>query len=114
MSSQHMLRFPDRIELSEDTSAAGAAEPSYTARFQWVPAHIRQISGDETYRGRQLEGHIDWVVSIRRLPVDNTWRARVKTGVCLDRNLNIEWVRELMQENGKPPMQELLCTEVQP
>ena len=77
-----------------------------------MPAHVTQISGDETWRGVQLEGHIDYVIQIRRVfNVDNTDRVLLDTGYWAGRVLNVEWVKDHPSRNGAPPMLELFCKE---
>lgn len=105
--------FPDRADIQQDSKAAGAALPDYTGpEFKLgIPGSLVTVSGDETYRGRQLEAHLTHVYECRWFNgVTATMRLKMTTGIYKDRILNIRAVKPVRKQ-GTPPMQWLYCEE---
>lgn len=87
----------DFVEIQRDVALDGEQQPKYVTLIDIWPCHIQYVGGSETFRGRQLEGHITAVIT-------GTWdhhefgmwrpnmRARVIEGMMPDQILNIEYV----------------------
>jgi len=102
-----------KITITPDSSAAGDNDPNYrgAAAVKNKTAWITAISGDETYRGRQLMANVDYVVeTFKSIAVGPSDRVTVTAGLFSGRTLNIKQVRP-RQEPGQPAMYELYCTE---
>ena len=112
-----MGKFIDRVDIQRDSSAAGSAVPDYSGTV-WrasVPCKITSISGSETWRGRQLEGHRSHVVEMHYFEgVNDTMRLVVKSGMYRDCVLNVANVRPLERDGGKVRLLELYCVELAP
>ncbi len=75
------------------------------------PCSILPVSGDETYRGRQLEAHVDYIATGRRVSgVTPEMRLYVTAGMHKGKTLNIEQVHEKWDKQ-RAPILELYCTE---
>lgn len=110
-----MNRYRERILLRGDSSAAGAAEPDYSgvATASKVPARIVSVRGDETFRGRQLEAGIEYVVELRPISsIDVRHRVEVESGAFAGRVLGIQYVNIVPAAAGRPARLELYCKEV--
>lgn len=108
-------RFRDMVNVQQDSSAAGnpVEDFSGTALYESVPCDIRVISGDETYRGRQLEAHISAVVEMQYLEnITPKMRLSVTGGIMNGRTLNIVEVRPVDLDRGRAPKLELYCREL--
>lgn len=57
-------KYRDRVSIRRDTANAGDELPTYTEVFRGVPCNIIHTSGDESFRGRQMEGRTDYVVEV--------------------------------------------------
>lgn len=57
--------YPDRVDIKKnvapDSADTDELDMSGTHLSSW-PCRIQAIGGDETWRGRGLEGHVDYVV----------------------------------------------------
>lgn len=108
-------RFRDVVDIQQDGSAEGSPTPSYSGAplYESVPCKIKPISGDESYRGRQLEAHLSAVVEMQYLEgVLPTMRLYVRAGIMAGRTLNIVHVRPLDLDRGRAPKLELYCREL--
>ena len=56
--------FLDIVTVQSDQRAEGSELPDYQPLYVNVPARIITTGGQETYRGRQLEEQIDFVVQM--------------------------------------------------
>lgn len=104
----------DRANIQQDTSDDDSPTAVWTGtplRSHW-PCKIQPTGGDETYRGRQLEAHIDYVVVGRFVyGVTAKMRLYVTSGRHKDKTLNIETTHEKWDRENNP-MLELYCTEL--
>lgn len=106
--------FPDRATIQQKSEAAGnpIEDFSGTPFKSGMPCNITTVTGEETYRGRQLEAHISHVVEMRWFDgVLPTMRLSVTGGIYKDRVLNIRYVKPV-RKPGKMPMQWLYCEEL--
>lgn len=109
--------YKDRITWQRDTSADGAQVPDYSGTVAAnVPCSIRQITGDETFRGTQLESHIDYVVEMLYQEsvggsLKPTDRGVVQTGALNGKVLNVQWVKYHGVRDGMLPISEVFCRE---
>lgn len=107
--------YRDMVDVQQDSSSDGTATPDYsgTPLYQDVPCNVHVISGDETYRGRQLEAHINAVVEMHLLPnITPSMRLSVVAGHMNGRTLNVAYVRPVDMERGRIPKLELYCREL--
>ena len=105
--------YPDRVTIQKDAALPGE-RPSFTGTqaTRW-PCRIYSISGDESWRGRTLEGKIEYVVEGPFLSgVNSKMRLSVTSGRGMFDGivLNIKAARPT-QANGQPRKLELYCTE---
>ena len=109
-------RFRDMVTIQRDSSAAGSPQEDFTgaALYEHVPCDIKVISGDESYRGRQLEAHISAVVEMQYLEnVTPKMRLSVEGGMMNGRTLNVVEVRPMdLDGKGRAPKLELYCREL--
>ncbi len=106
-------RLRDRVTIQRDSSNPDSPEPDYTGAplvTDW-PCEIAAVKGYERWRGRQIEAHIDYVVTGRKLPgVKSSMRGTVTYGDFTGRILNIESERIVRGTQGI--RHELDCTEL--
>lgn len=103
----------DRVDIQQDSSTDDNPQQVWTgtAHVSNYPCHIQAIGGDESYRGRQLEGHVDYVVSGRYTAgVTSEMRLYVTSGFHSGKTLNIDNVREIKDQRGR--RLEMYCTEL--
>lgn len=105
--------YPDAVRIQSDASGAGE-RPSFTGVHcdKW-PCRIYSVSGDETWRGRTLQGKIEYVVEGPFVAsVSSKMRLSVTSGRGMfdDRIFNIKASRP-RQTSGKLRVLELYCTE---
>ena len=108
--------YPDLVAIKQDTSNADEDTPTqlagtYLASWRCL---IRAVGGDETYRGRQFEEHVDFVI-------EGPWVSGVTSemqiyvssgrGIFDGRWININHVRP-KQEPGRTKMLEIYGTEL--
>lgn len=110
--------YRDRITIWQDTRATGDELPTYgTARATGVACDIKPISGDETWRGRQLTEKVDYVVQFWHTTAlqatEVTDQVEVTSGIFSGKRLNPRFSRVYPYDHGKPPMMELFCRESQ-
>ena len=104
-------RLRDLCTIERDDSSDGETTPEWVTVYRSVPCEVQPISGDETFRGRQLEAHMSHVVEMRRMPgILPTMRLSVSGGIHADKILNVVHVRELQQPI--PGMLQLYCREL--
>lgn len=104
----------DRADIQQDSRTGDNPQPVYTGTpFKTgVPCNIITTSGDETFRGRQLEATVSHVVEMRWFPgITPTMRLSVTGGIYKDRILNIKAVKPVRKDSA-PPMQWLYCEEL--
>lgn len=105
----------DTVTIQQDSSAAGDPVPNYsgTALATGIPCMITNVRGQETYRGRQLEALVDFVVEMRhRSDITHTMRLSVTGGLWNGSTLNVEAVQPVQLTRGRPPMLLLMCTHI--
>jgi len=105
--------FPDRATIQQDSSLDGSPVEDFsgTALKSSIPGRLVDVSGDETYRGRQLEAHVSHVFECRYFSgVLPTMRLLMVGGIHGGKYLNIAYVK-VVREQGKIPMQWLYCRE---
>lgn len=105
-------RYRDLVDIKSDASADGDPTPSYTSTlYSSVPCQIEATSGNETFRGRQLEAHVDFVVSMNFMEsVLPDMRLDVTGGIYNGRLLNV--VNVLPQVfRGRATTMDLYCRE---
>lgn len=107
------MAFRDIVNLRDDSATGDNPNPDYTgaAFAKGVPADIEAVGGGETIRGRQIEGNIKYVVTMRyRDDVTQTTRVEVAGGIYKDKILNVVKINP-RRDRGRPPLLELDCTE---
>ena len=105
--------FRDMVTVEKDVSNAGDPVPDYSGTlYKLVPCNITVISGDESWRGRQLEAHVSHVVAMHDMPgITAKHRLRVVAGYIVDAILNVLYVRPI-KFDGRIQYQELYCREM--
>lgn len=113
MSGVRAGNLRELADIEDDAAPAGASDPSYSKiKYQGVPCRVEIVSGDETYRGRQLESHLSHVVEMQRLPgIKPDMRLNMTGGNYAGRKLNIVYVRDLTGD-GPLQRQQLYCREL--
>jgi len=103
-----------QVTIQSDASADGDDAPSYTSDLvTGLWAEIESVSGSETWRGRQLEAGINYVVRLRYYSgILPTMRVSVTTGVFTGLVLDIKYVQHLPYKRGKTPETWLYCGDV--
>ena len=103
----------DRANIQQDSSNADTPTQDYTGSplvANW-PCQIIPTGGDESYRGRQLESTVDYVVTGRAVDdvlADN--RLYITAGMHKGKTLNIDVVHYKLDKQNTPIL-ELYCTE---
>jgi hypothetical protein len=103
----------DRGNILQDSSNADTPTQDFTGSplvANW-PCQITAVGGDETYRGRQLESTVDYVVAGRAVNgvlADNQFYATA--GIHKGKTLNIDTVHYKLDKQNTPIL-ELYCTE---
>ena len=110
------MSYRDYVDAYADVSAAGEAVPDYSGDpfYQAIPCSIVTVSGDETYRGRQLEAHITHVIETRYLPDIVATTRLIARGRLSGRVFNVDSVREIDQTKGRPQALLIKCVELAP
>jgi len=103
----------DRANIQKDSSNDDNPAQDFTGSphvANW-PCQIIAIGGDESYRGRQLESTVDYVVTGRSVPgVVADQRLLVTAGLHKGKTLNIDVVHYKWDKQNTPIL-ELYCTE---
>lgn len=103
----------DRANIQQDSSNDDTPTQDFTGTplvANW-PCQIVPVGGDETYRGRQLESTVDYVVTGRAVPrVVADQRLSVTAGTYKGKTLNID-VAHYKWDKQNTPILELYCTE---
>jgi len=109
-------QYRERVRIEQDNSAAGDPDPDYTGTplAADVPCKIISVSGEETFRGRQLDPSVNYVVEMWQMDgVTPDMRVAVTSGgVYVGNTLDIRWVKQIPYSNGKPAQTWLYCTEL--
>ena len=103
----------DRGHIQQDSSNDDNPTATWTGTpfFANWPCHVQAIGGDESYRGRQLEAHVDYVIKGRFIDgVQDEMRWYGVSGFHKGKTLNIDSVREIKDRGGR--RLELYCTEL--
>ena len=100
----------DRVRIKHDTSDTNDPDTAYTDLYVNEPAQITEVSGGESFRGRQLEGHVKAIVVIRyRSDVTEKMQIVGMSLPFLDAVFHIAAVK--IQRRGPMPItMELECT----
>lgn len=106
----HLRELCDIWQEDGDTNTP---QPTYGTIFMRdVPCQISSVSGDESFRGRQLEAGVSYVVECHRLTgITPDMRLEVTGGAYSGRYLNIAHVRDMTAE-GVPWRMQLYCREL--
>lgn len=105
--------FPDRANIQQDSSADGNPKEDFSGEnFKTrIPGRLISTSGDETFRGRQLEAHVAYVFECRYVAgVLPNMRLVMAGGLFDGLILNIAYVK-VVREPGQIPMLWLYCRE---
>ena len=107
------MNYRDMVNIQKDASAEGQLDPSYTATlYAKVPCKVVIVSGDETYRGRQLEPHLSHVVELFYMNgIKPDMRLKVIGGTTVGSTLNIAYVK-VLDHDGRKKKLELYCREL--
>ena len=108
--------YPDDVKVLQDSSNADEDTPSilagtYLASWRCM---IRAVGGDETYRGRQFEEHVDYVLEgpfTSGITAEMQIYVTSGRGIFDGRYINITNVRP-KQEPGMMKMLEIYGTEL--
>ena len=103
----------DRANIQQDTSTDDSPAQVWTGTplVTNYPCHIQAVGGDESYRGRQLETHVDYVVEGSFTDgVTSKMRLYVTSGFHKAKTPNIDHVREIKDQKGR--RLEMYCTEL--
>lgn len=101
-----------RVNILKDSSADGDEAPVYTGEnfATSVPAEIESVSGQETYRGRQLEAGVNYVVRMRYLAgLLPTMRVVPADGPFNALTFDVRYVQNLPYRRGHTPETWLYC-----
>jgi hypothetical protein len=109
-----MRQYRDTVTIQTMDAADGTATPSYSTTFmEDVPCSIFVRGGDETYKGRILEGHLTHVVEMQWLDgLLPSMRLYVTSGVNAGKYLNIAYIRPL-EGGGRARKAELQCVSTE-
>lgn len=113
--SSRIGQFRDRVEIQSNQAADHDPEEDFTGDpvFRRWPCRIIATGGDETFRGRQLESHVDYVLEgWHTAGIKPSMRCEVTDGIPLGAVLNIEWVKHIPQTDGRPAQTWLYCREL--
>lgn len=104
----------DAVTIQTDTSNAGDEDPSYTAQKTAIPCRITSITGQETWRGRQLEATVDYVVEFGTLRTDVDAQARlvVTGGVHNGVTMNVAYRQRVQQTMEQRAHIDAFCREL--
>ena len=108
----------DRITIYSNAATDGDPIESFTTKVVAdVPAAIENISGNERYRGGQLEGHLDWRVEIRKgnhiSSLSPTYRVVVDIGDFAGQIIDIKYIKTKRSKDGSPPEWHIFGTSVE-
>ena len=104
-----------KIDILQDSSNDGDETPVFTstAFATDIPAQIESVSGTETFRGRQLEAGVNYVVTIRYLAaIKPTMRVSVTAGTFTGLTFDIRYVKHQPYQRGRLPETWLMCGDV--
>ena len=105
--------YRDMVTIKVEDSADGNPQPEFgTTLYADVPCQIEATSGNETYRGRQLEAHVDYVVTMHHIEeVKPDMRLEVLDGIYSGRLLNVSHVLPQLFR-GRALTMDLYCREL--
>lgn len=104
-----------KVNILQDSSNAGDDQPKFTgeAYATGLPAQIESVSGTESYRGRQLEAGVNYVVTLRyKAGIKPTMRVSVTTGTFKGLVFDIRYVKHQPYTRGRLPETWLFCGDV--
>lgn len=101
-----MRRLRHRVSIYRESSDDGSETPTYALFMRAVPCNIVQVTGGETYRGRQIEATATHVVEMRK--IDGLLPTMRLTESLDSRNLFIE---RITPRNGRDHMLDIQCRE---
>lgn len=106
-------KYRDLVDVQRNVAPVGTPTPDYSESvYSKVPCEIESIGGNESYRGRQLEAHVDYVVKMHNLDgIQPDMRLKVTGGTFKGSELNIGNVRPA-NYRGKSLELELFCRNV--
>lgn len=104
----------DRVSIQSDTGSAGDEQPTFTTGKSGVPCSIESVRGQESWRGRQLEGTADYVVEFRTRRTDVTPQVRfsVTGGIFDGKTLNVSYVQDIQPSVRRKSYTLAFCTEL--
>lgn len=105
--------YRNRATIQRRSEADGESAPTWgTSVITGYPCKITTISGQETYRGRQMEAGITHVVEGRRLSsaITSKDRLSITAGTHSGKTLNIKAVHNVIDRRGKEQL-EMYCAE---
>jgi SPP1 family predicted phage head-tail adaptor len=103
----------DRVTIQTNAAADDNPDESFTTthKTRW-PCKIVPISGQESYRGKQIEAGIDYVVEGRYLAgVTPLMRVYVTGGFYKAKYFNIVRVHQIQYQRGSVAETTLFCSE---
>lgn len=104
-----------KVSIKQDSSLAGDEAPDYTGDelALSLPADIQCVSGQENYRGRQLEATVDYVVETRyRSDAKPSMQVCPTEGIFSGLTLNVEYVQQVGYQRGRLPKTLWFCKTV--
>lgn len=104
--------YRESVTIKTEDSVDGSPAPTFgTTLYEGVPCEISATSGNETYRGRQLEAHVDYVVTMQFMEgLKPDMRLEVNGGIYDGRILNIANVLPQVFR-GRALTMDLYCRE---
>ena len=105
----------NRISILQDSSEEGDEAPLFTgtALATDLPCDIDSVSGQESYRGRQLEAGVNYVIRLRyKSGITPKMRVTVTAGIFDGLAMDIRYVQHSSYERGKLPETWLMCGDV--
>jgi len=109
------MAFRDVVRVEYDKAPNGAQEPQYATLISHLPCEIIYTGGDETFRGRQIEGHIRYVVEASYNAewgrLRSNMRLVVLEGPDIDMILNVEYVNH-RRKVGLDDSTQIYCKEL--
>jgi len=109
-------QYLDSITWKRNAAAAGDPVPSYTSTLATMPCKITPTGGAETFRGKQLDANVDYVVEMDFSAavggvMNTTDQGTVAAGFFAGKILNVERISNLPLSQGRPPITEVYCRE---
>lgn len=108
--------YRDRIDVMVDDSDEGNPYPDeFEVTNKGLAVNIRNVSGGEMVRGRQIVSGTDFVLEMRQFPtITSDMKLLVKTGPHKDKILEINSVILVERRKGLKTFEQLvMCKESQ-